>query len=277
MTTYPKEAGVYKFTCINNGKIYIGKSVNLYSRMADHKNRKVGRCYFENALIKHGWDAFKVEVLETFENFDKTKLKDKLMILDIETSYINMFDSINPDKGYNLCKYSSDRTGLICSNETRNKMSLSKSGIPLSKEHKEKIRQAILGRKHSEETKEKMRGFKHSEETKEKMRQSKLEISEETKQKMRQSKLGKPLSEEHKAKIKQGKLEKPLSEESRENMRQAQLGKKHSEETKEKIRRFKHSEDAKERIKQARLGIPRSKETIEKMRQTRMANKLLKL
>ena len=47
---YPKEAGIYKLTCSDNGKIYIGKAVNLYNRINAHKNLSktlIGKCYFD--------------------------------------------------------------------------------------------------------------------------------------------------------------------------------------------------------------------------------------
>ena len=158
--------------------------------------------YFQNALIKHGWESFEVEILETFDNF--YKLLDNKSLLDRESFYIEKFDSTNKDKGYNRCKYSTDTTGK-----------------KLSEEHKEKIRQSCLGNTHTEETKEKMRNSrskddrKHSEESKEKMRKPKSKehvekmvgrkLSKETKEKMRLSKLGKPLSEEHKEKLRKRK------------------------------------------------------------------------
>lgn len=37
---YPKAAGIYKLTCDNNGKIYIGKSINIRKRLESHKNCK---------------------------------------------------------------------------------------------------------------------------------------------------------------------------------------------------------------------------------------------
>ena len=107
-----------------------------------------------------------------------------------------------------------------------------KKGIPLSEEHKEKLRLINLGKKHSPETIEKIRqanvgkqlseehkqiliqsrlGSKHTEETKEKIRQKKLGFrhTEETKQKISKNnarnQLGKPLSEETKKKISENK------------------------------------------------------------------------
>ncbi len=228
---YPNKAGIYKFTCINNGKIYIGKSVSIYHRMANHKcisKKPSGKCYFENALIKHGWDSFTVEVLEIFENFDKTKLEDRLMILDVETSYMDLFDSRNKNKGYNICKYSNDNTG-----------------VPLTEEHKEKIRVANVGKFRSEETKKRMSVSRMG-----------RVFSDETKDKIRQSKVGKTFSDEHKEKIRKSNLGKTKSEKQLEKMR----NRRHSDETKEKMSRSqlgrKHEESTKEKIRQAKLGKP---------------------
>lgn len=230
---YPNKAGIYKFTCINNGKIYIGKSVNIYNRMASHKcmsKNSNGRCYFDNALIKHGWDFFTVEILEIFENFDKTKLEDRLRILAEETSYMDMFDSKNRDKGYNICGHSNDRTGVPHSEEAKAKMrkprseeSKEKMRKPKSVEHREALSKSHMGQQNS-------LGHKHS---------------DETKLKMSLSKKGKPLSEEHKEKIGKSRLGIPRSKETIEKMRQANLGNKnclghrHSEESKEKMRQAK--------------------------------------
>ncbi len=243
---YPKEAGIYKLTCIENGKIYIGKSINIRNRMGDHRkccNKTEGRYYFEHALIKYGWDAFTVEILEIFENFDK--LKDNTALLDKESYYIGLFDSDNRDKGYNSCKHSTDRTGHKCSEET-----------------KEKIRQAnlgntrCLGKKHSEETKEKMSlahmGSIHSEKSKDKIRQGNLgkKMSEESKEKIRKANSGKILSEETKERCKKSNLGRIISKEHREKLKQAHLGKTLSEEHKEKLRQA--------RLNNIQLDIPKS-------------------
>ena len=107
------------------------------------------------------------------------------LVLELEAYYIKLFDSTDKDKGYNICSYSTDRTGIPLSDEHREKMRNAKSrtGSKHSKETKEKLRQAILrdpgrriGKKHSEESKAKMRearlGTKHSEATKEKMKKT---------------------------------------------------------------------------------------------------------
>ena len=232
MSEKPKRSGVYKITCINNDKVYIGKAVDIDKRLRDHRNSKKdgqGNGLFQNAILKHGWDSFIVEILEVIQEFDKSK--DNQTLLEREAYYIELFDTTNRDKGYNRCKFSNDNTGIIFSKEVREKMSRSKLGKKLSQEHIEKIREANIGRTLSEEHKEKLRKPK-SEEAKEKLRKPK---SEEAKENMRKARLNSPLSEESREKIRQSLIGKKMSEESKEKMRQAKLGTKHSKETKEKM------------------------------------------
>lgn len=204
MESLPKKAGIYKLIC-SNGKIYIGKSVNIRHRINQHKNSR-DVCYLQNAIRKHGWSEFSVEILEIVENFDKTK--DNESLLEKEAFYIKLFDSTNRDKGYNICEYSNDTTGKVVSEESR-----------------EKMRQAKLGNKIN-------LGKTHSKEVREKMRQAKLgksnvaclgkALSENTKSKISKSKTGKKHTEEHKEKIRQSKLGKkrgPMSEEQKDKIR----------------------------------------------------------
>lgn len=199
---YPNKAGIYKLID-SNGKIYIGKSTNVRVRINAHKNYKTTckvKSYLKNAILKYGWDSFTVEILEIVENFDK--LKDNDNLLKREAYYIELFDSSNKDKGYNLCKFSTDRTGFPMSEESKRKLSEAIKGKPkkpFTEEHKERMRQAKLGKKRppfSEEHKEKIRignlGKIISEDHKEKLRtfNSGKELSEETKEKISQSKTG---------------------------------------------------------------------------------------
>jgi|694.fasta_scaffold00065_44 group I intron endonuclease len=174
---YPNKAGIYKFKCIINDKIYIGKSINIRDRINSHRytlsetnKRKKG--YFESAIKKYGWDSFEFEILEIVEDFDKHKDNDDL--LKREAYYIKLFDSTDPNKGYNLCKYSSDRTGVPCSEES-----------------KEKLRQANLGKKHSEETKLKMKESSAKLTKDKQKRQSGRPLPEETKRKLSKINKGK--------------------------------------------------------------------------------------
>lgn len=86
-----------------------------------------------------------------------------------------------------------------------------RKGQTLPEEHKENIRQSLLGKTHSEERKEKNR-------------QSHLgKITPEHKQGISKAQLGRKHTEEHKEKNRQAQLGKKRSPETRERMSQAQL------------------------------------------------------
>jgi len=259
ITTIPKKAGIYKLTCEKNGKIYIGKSVNLYYRLSNHKScekKSKGRSYLENAVIKYGWSSFNVEILEIMDNFDK--MTDNDNILKKESYYIELFNATNASKGYNLCKYSTDRTGVRHSEDFKKNMSLRQTGRKLSDETKEKIRQSRLGKSgtpHTEEHKERMRqlnlGRKMLPEDVEKLRQARLgtKASEDTKMKMSISQSGRKHSDETKAKMGAWQKGKPKSKEHVEKMRLRVI----SDETRLKISQARKNYHARQKLNNQNL------------------------
>lgn len=129
-----KKAGVYCITCIVNNKKYIGCSKNIYSRINNHKynlekqSLKQENQYFIDDFKKYGYEKFNYEVLEyTSEN-----LKDK------EFYYINLYDTINREKGYNLRRDNS-KNGMIPLEETRKKYSEAQRERFSKKEERDKI------------------------------------------------------------------------------------------------------------------------------------------
>jgi len=207
---YPNGAGIYKLTCVHNGKIYIGKTVDFRGRFSKHKqchkNSKDGY-YLKNAIMKYGWESFKVDIIEIFEDFNK--LTDNPSLLERESHYINLFDSTNPEKGYNFCKYSTDRTG-----------------VPHTPEAKEKMRQKALARTYTQEEKDRLRTINIG-----------RKLSEEHKEKIRRGNLGKFVSDETRKKLSEASKGKPKSKEAVEKTRKANLGRVCSEETREKMRK----------------------------------------
>jgi group I intron endonuclease len=206
---------IYKLTCSENGKIYIGKTINLKHRLQRYKNftqKTNGKYHFQNAILKYGWDSFTLEILEEFTSFDKFNEEHKNNLLKREAHYIELFDTTNREVGYNICKFSNDRTGFKCSEETREKM---RNRI-FTDEHRSKISKSCKGISRTKETKEKMRQSAIlrgcSEEKKELLRTVNIgrECSEETREKLRQANLGKPRPQEVIDKIKQTKLRKKL-------------------------------------------------------------------
>jgi hypothetical protein len=111
-----KIIGIYKLTS-PSGKCYIGQSKNIYQRYREHKRdtkHKHNKLYY--ALKKYGYESFTKEIIEEC---------DKNILDERERHWIKHYDSV--DNGYN-CDYG----GQIHKE--------------FSKEHKEKLRNAFLGK-----------------------------------------------------------------------------------------------------------------------------------
>ena len=168
------EAGVYQIRNIINDKRYIGSSINLKKRQAEHRRRLRDDCHrnqhLQNAWDKHGEDAF------IFETIAYTH---PALCLRLEQAALDMY---NPE--YNIASdTSAPMLGRTHANETRMKMSEAHKGNKYclgykhSQETIDKHRKSMmgnaycLGRKLTEEHKAKVSwlGRKHTEETKAKM------------------------------------------------------------------------------------------------------------
>lgn len=88
--------GIYKITNVKNGKVYIGQSVDIEKRWAQHKRAlELGTHHstkLQNSYNRHLEDSFIYEIVEEVE--DKAELNNK------EQHYINMYNSI--ENGYNM-------------------------------------------------------------------------------------------------------------------------------------------------------------------------------
>ena len=166
------KTGVYKITNLVNGKVYIGASKRIEDRWRDHKKRINSPIHSD--LETYGLDNFKFEVLLECP---------ETMLAQWERDMICLYDSDDPEKGYNSPKdrpYSLKRNESLkgrphasFSEETKRKMSEShkgkpawnkdKYGSPFSEEHKRKISEELKGRPANN------RGVPHSEEAKRKI------------------------------------------------------------------------------------------------------------
>jgi group I intron endonuclease len=158
------KAGIYCWVNIQSGKKYVGSSLDLYRRFMQYFNIKyITRTSKSSnicrALLKYGYSAFHLEILEYCET--------SLVILR-EQYYI---DLINPE--YNILKVAGSLFGYKHSPETLKKLAdIAKNR---SAETIAKLREAALSRtyKHKEETKIKLReimlGSTHSKASKDKM------------------------------------------------------------------------------------------------------------
>ena len=223
---------IYKATNIDNGKVYIGQTINsLKSRKSDHFNKadnSTRNNHFCSALRKYGADSFRWQVICICPNIDSLNER--------EQYYIAYYDSIKC--GYNL---TNGGLNYIVSDETKQRMSKNSPdrsgknnpmyGVHLygednpmygkhhSDEANEKNRKAHLGKKASAKTLKKLSIINSGENNSNYGKRGKdspnygKHHTEETVGKMRQAKLGKnnPM------------YDKKMSKKTKEKMSIAQL------------------------------------------------------
>ena len=298
-----KYQGIYKIRNLLNGKIYIGQSLDISSRLSRHKtaSAKGYKHPLYDSIRCYGIENFEFIVLEWINN---------VTLLDgRELYWINHYKSNDPNYGYNLRMDCKTNRGMKRSEVSRQKMSDShkgKKGRPHTNEtrrklseitkklwedvdYRHKITQSNKGqvpwikdKNHTEETKIKIgigntgksswiKGKHHSEETKKKLSvlNKGKKLSEETKRKMSIVHTGEKRSEENKRKISVFNKGRKHSEESKRKMSIVQKGRKHSEETKRKISVFnkgrKRSEEFRRKMSIALKGHFISEETKRKI------------
>jgi group I intron endonuclease len=198
--------GIYKITS-PSGKIYIGQSVNILSRINKYKNAKcITQPIILKSILKYGWENHLFEIVC---ECDKQELNEK------ERYYQELFDCIG-------------KNGLNCI--------LTNTSSKTGKARQETI-DKLKGRKLSESTRQKMRDRKTSDETKLKISKANIghEVSKETRDKISKSNKGKKRTKEYVDKMKQ----RVISEETKYKISKANIGRKISDETKYKISKAK--------------------------------------
>lgn len=145
---------IYKVTNRINNKIYIGQTIQpLMTRWRKHCNKKRGCFALHNAIIKYGAINFTVEQIDIACSREELDQK--------EIYWIKYYDSMNPQKGYNLtsggkhCEISDDVKHRLSEKNKGKKPSdkciansiKSRKGKKLSKEHIDKLRLTRIGDK----------------------------------------------------------------------------------------------------------------------------------
>lgn len=121
------KSGIYAITNLVDGKMYVGKSIDMYSRWTTHlsilrrevRSRDCNRHLF-NAFKKYGEKSFIFECLEFVE-------PDDVVLAEKELDWITKLDTLNRDKGYNLRLDS--KTKCIVHDETRLLISKAVAGV----------------------------------------------------------------------------------------------------------------------------------------------------
>jgi group I intron endonuclease len=99
MASIPQTSGIYKITCIANGKIYVGSTKNLRERWCGH--RKALRrgnhhsIHLQNAWNKYGEPAFEFEIIELVMPWSR---------IDREQYWLDTLKPYNRKNGFNIAK-----------------------------------------------------------------------------------------------------------------------------------------------------------------------------
>jgi group I intron endonuclease len=217
---------IYRVTNRQNGKIYIG----AHSTDSPNDNYFGSGKLIMKAIARYGVEGFDKKVLHIFDTKDEMFAKERELVT---SEFVARRDTYNVNIGGEAPPVT------VHTDESRAKVSKRFKGKPLSDEQKQKISATKKAGYHP------YRGKKLTEEHKEKNRQAQIgrKHSEETKAKMRANKLGKN----------NPNYGKTFSDEYRAKLSAAQKGRRHSPETKAKMRaaRKKFYENPENRKKQS--------------------------
>lgn len=163
VTHLKTNSGIYSIKNLINGKMYIGSSVNIRRRLITYANshlklltlNKHSNPHLQNSWNKYGEDNFSFNIIELVD--------DKNLLLEREQFYMDKFKTYDINIGYNIAKIAGSTLGVKLSEETKQKMSISKKGIKRSESVRQilsdaskGIKNSFYGKIHSTESKQKI-------------------------------------------------------------------------------------------------------------------------
>ena len=135
-------SGIYLIRSKTDGKVYVGRSKNIESRLSGHRAdlryQRHRNIYLQRAFNQHGAENFEFTTLEITDNHKER-----------EIHWIAVYNSLDKEKGYNLVDEQNDKR--IFSREHRDKIGAARRGKKLSEETKKRMSNARMGIVWSEE------------------------------------------------------------------------------------------------------------------------------
>lgn len=152
------KSGIYKITNIINGKIYVGQAYDIEERWKVHRRvYKTENQIIYRAMRKYGLENFSFNIIEEcpIEELDEKEI----FYIDKYNTYIHAENS----NGYNMTLGGQSTNGHKHSKESKDKMRKAHLGKTLSEETKLKMSEyrkgennGFYGKTHTEESKKKM-------------------------------------------------------------------------------------------------------------------------
>jgi len=106
-----EEAGIYKIVNIINGKTYYGSSIQLSTRISNHKvclrNNNHENKYLQNAWNKYGEENFRFEIVEIIDVNNLSISESIKKVQSKEQEYLDLYHTYEVNKGYNIDKIAS--------------------------------------------------------------------------------------------------------------------------------------------------------------------------
>lgn len=206
---------IYRLTS-PSGKSYIGQTIELNKRMRQYsKLNCVGQHKIYNAILKYGFENFKIDVLFQYSSDNRDRLN---IVLDaIEKFCIKKYKCV--EQGYNIRLGGS---GGKCTEETLERMRFAQSNR--SEETRRKMSEWQKGRKLPALARENSRKTNTG-----------RPMPQHVKDATRKANIGRKITEEHRRKLIEINTGKVMSSETRAKISAAGLGRKHTSEAIQKI------------------------------------------
>ena len=94
-----KKKGIYTITNLKNNKVYVGSSVNLGSRLNDHKHKLINNehanIYLQNDWNKYGEDNFEFKIIKLVE-METDLPKEEKSLIDISKQEFGVYNISDP-------------------------------------------------------------------------------------------------------------------------------------------------------------------------------------